>query len=299
VARLEVCSDDETFIKGLTILGVRIYIVCRESPVISVFMSQQPFRRLQDIVVHGLEAPSDIAASASTATGCLYVPDPISGAIWRIDINTSTVVQWLTGLYATTLSVTPDDRFVLLVDVNDMPGCWDECSQSWHSEVRVYSAEAVLETVVKLPAKLTSPLSVFMTTRETFIVSHGTEWQKTNRICEMDKTGRILKAFGSTPGHSAGQLCRPSHVSADNQEQSIVADSYNNRLVLLNRQLMSPRVLVAWRPQFGSEVKCPLRVHYDSQSGYLLVALCSGEVVIYDLRRQQYCTYCASISASP
>ena len=66
VATLTV-NDDEAFIAGVTLLGDRIYVVCKDSDVITVFTSQQPFRRLQDIVVNGngLLRPTDIAASVN------------------------------------------------------------------------------------------------------------------------------------------------------------------------------------------------------------------------------------------
>ena len=92
VARLSI-SEDETVIAGVTSLGDRIYVVCAWSNVIAVFTSHQPFRRLQDIVVHGLLSPYDIAASVNI--GCLYVPDQLSRSVWRINVDSGAVVQWL------------------------------------------------------------------------------------------------------------------------------------------------------------------------------------------------------------
>ena len=64
VVRLRV-NEDETVIRGVTSLGDRNYVVFRLSNVIAVFISHQPFRRLQDIVVRGLLFPFDIAASVN------------------------------------------------------------------------------------------------------------------------------------------------------------------------------------------------------------------------------------------
>ena len=71
-----------------------------------------------------------------------------------------------------------------------------------------------------------------MTTRKTFIVSYGYRWHKMNRVCEVDMTGRMLKAFGSAPGEDVGQLNRPARVSLDNEERIIVADTHNNSVAV-------------------------------------------------------------------
>ena len=97
-------------------------------------------------------------------------------------------------------------------------------------------------------------------------------------------TGRMLKAFGSTPGDGVGQLCGPCSVSLDDDERIIVADMFNERLVLLDKQLMLQRVLVTWHRQSRNDAGVPYTLHYDSHSGRLLVGLHCGHVDIYQLR---------------
>jgi len=155
---------------------------------------------------------------------------------------------------------------------------------TWRGEIHVYSPGAVKETVIKLSRDITGPVSVVMTTRKTFIVSYGTEWHSMNRVCEVDMTGRMLKAFGSAPGEGVGQLNVPQHVSLDVEERIIVADCFNNRVLLLNRELMLQRVLVKWCPQSLSDVAFPSTLHYDSHNGRLLVGLGTGHLDIYRLR---------------
>jgi len=279
VTRLRV-SENETIITGVTSLGDRIYVVCKLSNVIAVFTSHQPFRRLQDIVVHGLRFPSDIAVSVNI--DCLYVPDLLSRSVWRINVDSGAVAQWLTGLIAFSVLLTPDDRVVLLVvvDIQRVGGR----IPTWAGEVHVYRADAVMEAVVKLSPDITSPRSVIMTTRKTFIVSHGRGPHEMHRVCEVDMTGRVLKSFGSTPGNDVGQLDIPWHVSLDDEERVIVADTFNDRVLLMNKQLTSPRVLATWRPQSRDDARGPQRLHYDSHTGRLLVGLYTGHVDVYKLK---------------
>jgi len=278
IARLSV-SEDRTNIKGVTSLGDRIYVVCCWSNVIAVFTSHQPFRRLQDIVVHGLLFPADIAASASTS--CLYVPDLWSSSVWRVNVDSGAVVQWLSGVDTWTVSVTSEDRIILLVPIDFQRD--DDGRLTWRGEVHVCSPEAVTEAIVTLSPDITSPHSVVVTTRKTFVVSHGFRKHEMRRVCEVDMTGRVLKSFGSTPGNGVGQLNVPVCVSLDDKERVIVSDVANNRVLLLNKQLTSPHVLATWRPQSDDDTRGPVSLHYDSHTGSLLVGLRRGHIDIYKL----------------
>jgi len=236
-------------------------------------MSQQPYTRLPNISINGLQNPFDVAAGHS----CLYVSDPRSRAIWQVKAADRKVDQWLSGLRAVSVSVTSEEKLVLMVAV-DIQGSVEERTWNHAGEIQIYSAGAVKETVIKLSPDITSPLCVVMTTRKTFIVGYGFPWHEMNRVCEVDMTGRMLKAFGSSPGEGVGQ---PGHVSLDDEERIIVADRLNNRVLLLTKQLMLQRVLVTW--PVSDDARDPVRLHYDSQSGQLLVGLATGHVDIYKL----------------
>jgi len=263
----------------VTTLNDKIFVVYDELPFIVVYMSHEPYTRLPNISINGLQYPYDIAAGSS----CLYVSDPLSEVIWRVKAADSKVDQWLSGLGAMSVSVTSEEKLVLLVAV-DLQGSVEERTLNYVCEIQIYSAGAVHETVIKLSPDITTPHCVVMTTRKTFIVSYGKEWHEKNRVCEVDMTGRMLKAFGSSPGEGVGQLNSPWRVSLDDEERIIVADCHNHRVLLLTKQLMLQRVLVTWHPQpHIVDAGGPGSLHYDSQSGQLLVGLYTGHVDIYKL----------------
>jgi len=264
---------------GMTTLNNKIFVVYYELPFIVVYMSQQPYTRLPNISINGLKFPTDIAAGSR----CLYVSDSPCAAIWRVKAADSKVDQWLSGVKAVSVSVTSEEKLMLLVMV-DGQGSYEERNVTWRGEIQIYSRGAVKETVIKLSPDITAPLCVVMTTRKTFIVSYGEKWHDMNRVCEVDMTGRMLKAFGSTPGDGVGQLNAPLNVLLDDDERIIVADTNNQRVLLLNKQLMLQRVLVTWHPQSRGDAGGPVNLHYDSHSGRLLVGLLNGHVDIYQLR---------------
>jgi len=261
---------------GVTTLNDKIFVIYRELPFIVVYMSQQPYTRLPNIHINGLKKPRDIAAGSS----CLYVSDPDSKAIWRVKAADSKVDQWLSGLKAVSVSVTSEEKLVLMVVV-DMQGSMAERDYNHGGEILIYSAGAVKETVIELSPDITTPHCVVMTTRNTFVVSYGYWWHEMNRVCEVDMTGRMLKAFGSLPGEGVGQLNTPFQLSLDDEERIIVADFHNNRILLLTKQLMLQHVLVTWPDT--DDAAGPFRLHYDRQSGHLLVGLGTRQVDIYKL----------------
>jgi len=266
---------------GVTTLNDKIFVVYQQLPFIVVYMSQQPYTRLPNISINGLKSPLDIAAGSS----CLYVSDSGSAAIWRVKAADNKVDQWLSEVEAVSVSVTSEEKLVLLVAV-DSQGRMEECNFTHYCEIHVYSSGALKETVIKLSRDITSPWCAVMTTRKTFIVSYGLPWHEMNRVCEVDMTGHMLKAFGSAPGEGVGQLNTPFHLSLDDEERIIVADCLNHRVLLLNKQLMLQRVLVTWNdPQsLTDDAGRPHRLHYDRHSGRLLIGLETGHVDIYQLR---------------
>ena len=163
---------------GVTTLRNKIFVVYAKLPFIVVYMSQQPYTRLPNISINGLYSPHDIAAGSS----CLYVCDPVPQAIWRVKAADSKVDQWLSGLMAFSVSVTSEEKLVIMVLV-DAQGSVEERTGNHGGEIQIYSAGAVKETVIKLSPDITSPYCVVMTTRKTFIVSYGFEWHEMNRVC--------------------------------------------------------------------------------------------------------------------
>jgi len=97
-------------VMGVTTLNDKIFVVYHKLPFIVVYMSQQPYTRLPNISIKGLQWPWDIAAGSS----CLYVSDPASDAIWRAKAADSKVDQWLSGLKAGSVSVTSEEKLVLI-----------------------------------------------------------------------------------------------------------------------------------------------------------------------------------------
>ena len=126
---------------GVTTLNNKIFVVYRELPFIVVYMSQQPYTRLPNISINGLKLPHDIAAGSR----CLYVSDLGSDAIWRVKAADSKVDQWLSGVWAVSVSVTSEEKLVLLVAV-DGQGSAEEPNMTRFGEIPVSYTHLTLPT---------------------------------------------------------------------------------------------------------------------------------------------------------
>ena len=244
-------------------------------------MSHEPYTRLPNISINGLKSPYGIGAGST----CLYVSDWGSRAIWRVKSADNKVGQWVSRVGALSVSVTSEEKLVLVVVVETRDSV-EVRNLTYYCEIHVYSSGAVKESVINLSRDITSLHCAVMTTRKTFIVSYGMPWREMSRVCEVDMTGHMLKAFGSAPGEGVGQHNTPLHLSLDDEERIIVVDAGNHRVLLLNKQFMLQRVLVTWNdPQsLNDRAAGPSRLHYDKHSGRLLVGLAGGHVDIYQLR---------------
>jgi len=82
-------------------------------------------------------------------------------------------------------------------------------------------------------------------------------------VSEVNKNGDVLHTFADVE--------LPLHFSLDSEGHVMVADYYNNRILLLNSGLYLERVLVDTNSQ--DKLQCPWRLHYSeitSQQLYVL-----------------------------
>jgi len=81
-------------------------------------------------------------------------------------------------------------------------------------------------------------------------------------VSEVDVNDRLLRTF--TDVHI------PSHLSLDSEGRVLVADFWNDRILLLNSELQLQRVLID--PDSQVELRVPNRLCYDELRSQLYVA---------------------------
>ena len=253
------------------------------SNIISVVeISSRRSERLKDIVVENMIRPTDIVGCNETMQ--LFVADRGGGrhVIWRIDLKrgdqmisefmqTQDYMPWTLSLSrGRRLIVTPwRDQSLLLYDVVD---------------------GRLLERI-QLPGFM-FPHHAIETKRGTFIVCHSGvrrsdegEWiedEDHDGVSEVDREGHVIRSFGGRRGKGQHQvnLGYDGHMAIDSVGQVLVADSGNDRILLLSEELKFDRILLhKKRGDFNSR---PNRLYYDEQNKRSIVGLNDGDINIYE-----------------
>lgn len=67
-----------------------------------------------------------------------------------------------------------------------------------------------------------------------FLVCHGWRSDRLRRVCVVDNCGRVTRSYGGSRGSAEGQLWDPHRLAVNIEENILVADSGNNRILMLS-----------------------------------------------------------------
>ena len=135
----------------------------------------------------------------------------------------------------------------------------------------IYGDDGVLLKHIKLPDYM-KPLHAVETTRNTYIVSHSSQLFGDTRsehksVSEIDFNGRVVRTFNNQHKNIASiQFNEPHYLTLAVNNHVIVADTRNERIVVLNEDLQLKRVLIS------SLDAQPQRLYFSQQTGVLFIA---------------------------
>jgi len=214
----------------------------------------------------GLEGHEWNDLTSSERHSCLCVADCAQQRIRVVKLEGS-VREWPVPGCPRGISVTPNDD-ALLVTCDDIAEL-----------VELGLAGGDWLRRVQLCSDIQRPLHAVKLTTGHYVVSHGCArgLLGQHRVCMVNSAGIVLHSYGST----SGRLDLPCHMSVDKGDLVLVADSGNNRLVLLSAgclQLLQ---------QYVGCVSHPRRLHLDRDARRLFVAELGNQVVVVDLNNDR------------
>jgi len=250
---------------GVTQLHDFVYIVCWKSSTISRFNARTR-QRLTDINFKDLRGPRDIVACERTSQ--VYVAD--LKCIWRVSSDVADIKRWLPKspsdtLYPEKLSVTSTRLLVTSQRTRQLIQ-FDKVGD----ELRRVQLPDDMKPLHAVESPMESPTG-------TFIVSHYNEQLQQGHVSEVNTGGEVLRQFSASHLPSLGDT---SHVAVDSHGNILVADYYNQSILLLDAHLKLLRVVV---DQHQLNYKRPRRLCYIEQSGQLLVGSYEGGVEVFDV----------------
>jgi len=286
---------------GVTKLRNEIYVLCRSSPssyprvIFCVFEDRSPFLLIKKIKAYEIKSPEDMASCERE--NCLYVSDSsvANKCIWKIRRKTGgtfEIIRWLkTDYQPFTLSLSSFNGQLLVI------GYWD----SWPI-LRIYGSDATYRSI-QLPKDVERPRHAVETSTGNFIIIH--RW--TEKAVKLDSglNGKQMRMWVVSeitrdrqmvirrfiPSNETQILKNPLHLSLDSEDNVFVADSDNNRVILLDSDLTWNRILCPMKEEEETKILSPWRLCYDEDKKQLIVGgfLSLGEGVgpsIYTLRRK-------------
>jgi len=244
------------WVEGVAVVDDRIYVVCDQLDVISVYRldSLQP---VGDIKVGGLQLPNDLAACCQSRQ--LYVAD-MRQCVWRVSVDTGRAKRWIPSRRA------PEDPSPLSLSVTSR----QVLVTSYDGDVlSLYSSDGRLVKSITLPDRSRARHAV-LTAAKTFVVCRT---MPRHDVAELDFDGHVIHVCDA-------ELNWPRRLAPAVGGDVIVLDS--DRLLVVDARLKLKRVLLTTQ---HDGLDGPWRLNYTSNGGWLVLGEACGRVTLFSLIR--------------
>lgn len=195
--------------------------------------------------------------TACNTNNCLYASDQYTHYIYRVDgDNNYSSSRWSDGGNPQGLSITLSHNVLAaLQDDNTL------CEYSTSGEM--------IREISLQPAGITTPVyAVQLTDQQYAVAHHGPKHQ----LSIVNTEGQLVKSYRGDQGH----LNAPRGIAVDRRGRVMVADQYNNRILVIN-----PNTLSAYPLGLRDcELNVPFSLHYDTVNRRLYIGEWKGGRVI-------------------
>ena len=206
-------------VRGVVVVGKELFVAVSGS----VFLSSKikvyntdTYSLQTSITLPGLSLPWDMVADDTS----LFVSEEHNNNIHRIKLpEKRTMTGWKTAGYSNGLCITKQGSVVVT-------------SSSW-IKLFEYSTDGIKIREIVLQSDIGIPYRAIQLDNDQFLITY----ESMHRVCLIDNKGKLIKSFGGTAGTKGGPLKNPYQLVIDQNGFILVADSGNNRVVLLDSNL--------------------------------------------------------------
>lgn len=262
VTRLNASCDN---VLSVAFSQTAINILCGNPQRILIYEDQSPFRLRKSLLLDWMTEPETMVASPSS--DYLYVADSGNDCIWIIFRKGTAYLKtkWMCGDDLRIQSLSGDGSTIL-------------ATNEYFWRLKLYNTEyAHLLLSFELPIDTYSQ-SALRTSTGDFVVSCASRRGYTKFICKFNKTGGMVQCYTLT--NTSEELNHSIHLSLTSDDQVIVADTWNNRILLLNSDLGWNRVLLTGDDD-GGIIK-PTLLSYKNERKLLVVVNFKGGINVYN-----------------
>ena len=255
-------ANESYEVTGVAWLENKIYVVCNGSNLVHVYPDQEPFDELKDdrIEIKKID-PFDMAASGVSRS--IFISDYGNQCIWIIQMPSKKISRWEIEGVPYGLSINSSDELIVVAYRDgrryiDVYRCKDGGRIKEVHVVGVYGLYQWYPPVVQ-------------SSNGNFIIRHPSRGvDLVYLISEVSIDGtKIIRTFDPRSIESKeSKNWSPLHLSIDEDDNIFVADSSNDRVVLLNPRLDEHQILVN-RDQH--RIDEPTRLCYVREKQMLIV----------------------------
>jgi len=252
-------------VTGVTSLGDDVFIVFvvrrDNSQGVEVY-DAVTFTLQSRLSVPGLDTLLGLAACASNR--CLYASDNWNDRVHRVELSgRNAVTKWSVGRGPAGLTVNSAKNVLVVIQ--------------GERKLQEFTTHGTLLQTIQLQRGIEIPRQVVELSNGQFMISHiGNR----HRVCLLDVKGAVVRRYGGTPGSDLTKMNWPEGLAVDKNENILVADYNNNRLLVLDRSLTSAREMSV---AVDGGLNGPVSLWYDKSRGRLYVGEFEGvRVIIID-----------------
>jgi len=254
---------------GVTSLGDDVFVVRYMSQQQIEVYDAKTFTFQRHIRVPGLGAPLGLAACPYNQ--CLYAPDYNSTSVHRVDLSGSdAVMKWSVALMPVGLSVNSEHNLLVVSE--------------GERKLQIFTTHGTLLQDIQLQAM---PWHAIQLSTGQFLVSHNLSLQP---VCLVGVDGTVVRSYGGQKRSQLTQMNEPRGLAVDREGRVLVADSGNNRLLVIDQSLSSAHEMSI---SVDGGLKDPWSLWYDQSRRRLYIGEREGgrgRVIVIDNLKDFSCT---------
>jgi len=253
-----------TGVVAMTSLGDDVFVLRWSGSQVEVY-DARTFALQCHIRIPGLGSPS-YGLAASIHNDCLYASDCSNRRIHRVDLSDSSAVkQWSVASRPRGLSVNKEHNVVV-------------ACQGAH-KLQEYTTHGTLVREISLQqVGVSSPFHAVQLSTGDYVVSRNTS---PGAVSVVGIDGQVVHSYGQSQASNVGPMSYPTSLAVTKNDDILVADRSNNRILSLDSSLSSAHELVL---PVDNGIQMPCCLFLDELRKRLYVGEIDGEcrVLVFD-----------------
>ena len=272
-------------IGGEASLGDDVFVVRYNSQQKIEVYDANTFTLQRHITVPGLEINSSLGLAACPYNNCLYASDwGNNDSIHRVDLSgNNAVIKWSVARGPVGLSVNGEHNLLVVSAGRPKP------------KLLIYTTHGTLLQDIQLQADtdIEHPDHAVQLSTGQFLVSHVSSL---HRVCLVEVDGAVVRSYGGEKGSQLTQMNATRGLAVDREGRILVADEWNNRLLVIDQSLSSAHEMSVC---VDGGLKGPYSLWYDQSRRRLYIGERSGgRVIVVDNLKDFSCTCIKHVSRS-